>query len=125
LKQRDLDGTTHYSDPINVEVLTGVEDKLLPVDFALDQNYPNPFNPTTIIRYAIPAGASVHLALYNALGQYIATLVNREQEAGRYEVMLNAGELSSGVYFYRLRAQRFDTRQSAAFFDTKKMLLLR
>ena len=125
LQQKDLDGTTHYSDPISVDVLTGVDDKQLPADFALDQNYPNPFNPATIIRYAIPAGASVHLALYNTLGQHITTLVNREQQAGRYEVVLNAGELGSGVYFYRLHAKRSQSGPAGEFFDTKKLLFLR
>ncbi len=93
---------------------TGVEGEVgeLPVSFSLEQNYPNPFNPSTTIRYGVPARSYVALAVFNALGQQVASLVQGEREAGYHEVMLDASGLSSGVYFYRLTAGDFmETRR--------------
>ncbi|HEX9655281.1 MAG TPA: YCF48-related protein [Bacteroidota bacterium] len=89
----------------------------IPVEFLLDQNYPNPFNPSTTIRYEMPFSGHVRLSVYNILGQEITTLVNEEQNAGYQSVVWKAGNVASGVYFYRL--------QSASFVQTRKMLLLR
>ncbi|MCK4272066.1 SBBP repeat-containing protein [bacterium] len=75
-----------------------------PRDFRLAQNYPNPFNPTTTIHYCVPEDNHVTLKIYNLLGQEIATLLSAEQTAGQYELVWNAGELASGVYFVRLQA---------------------
>lgn len=65
-------------------------------------NYPNPFSEQTTIRYSLPIPASVHLAVYDALGQEVAVLVDREQEAEVYAVPFRAEDLPPGVYFYRL-----------------------
>jgi len=94
----------------------------LPISYALKQNYPNPFNPSTTIRYDIASRSSVELVVFNLLGQKVATVVNQEQEAGSYSIIWNARndeglELSSGVYFYLLRA--------GSFAETKKLILLR
>ncbi len=79
---------------------TSVGDKVNKVfDFMLQQNYPNPFNPTTKIKYAIPAsrripsrgGTLIQLKIYDILGNEIATLVNKEQSPGEYEVEFDAG----------------------------------
>ena len=95
-------------------------------DFQLSQNYPNPFNPSTVIKYSIPSivgnghahsATEVTLKIYDILGREVATLVNKEQPAGSYEVKFESKELSSGIYFYTLRAGNY--------FETKKMLLLR
>jgi len=78
--------------------------------FKLYENYPNPFNPTTTIKFAIPATettwqvVSTTLKVYDVLGNEIATLVNEEKLPGEYEVGFNGSGLSSGVYFYTLRA---------------------
>jgi uncharacterized lipoprotein YddW (UPF0748 family) len=72
--------------------------------FKLDQNYPNPFNPTTQIQYAIGESVHTNLTVYDALGRQVATLVNETMPAGNHSVMLNAENLSSGVYIYILRA---------------------
>ena len=104
---------------------TGVEreDNLNSISFKLFQNYPNPFNPTTTIKYSIPAvGANnadplVMLKIYDLLGREIRTLVNKRQKAGNYSVQFNAGNLPSGIYFYRL--------QAGSFVQTKKMILLK
>ena len=65
-------------------------------------NYPNPFNPSTKILYTIPENSKVKLVIYNALGQEVETLVNKEQTAGKYEVTWNPKNIASGVYYYRL-----------------------
>jgi hypothetical protein len=111
LKQVDLSGPVHYSDPIQVDVLTSVEPPNVPPGFSLQQNYPNPFNPETRIRFSIPVGVQhaepiqrVQLKVYNLLGQEIATLVDEELSAGEHHVTFDASGLTSGVYLYQLRA---------------------
>ncbi|MBU1799846.1 MAG: T9SS type A sorting domain-containing protein, partial [Bacteroidetes bacterium] len=95
----------------------------IPTEFSLSQNYPNPFNPSTIIKYSIPRSAEYHsvqhttLKVFDILGREVATLVNKQQNAGNYEVIFNASNLSSGVYFYRLKSRNF--------VETKKLILLR
>jgi hypothetical protein len=86
-------------------------------DFALSQNYPNPFNPGTTIRYDLPRRSMVSLAVYNTLGQKVATLVQETQGPGDHEVKFNGSGLASGVYFFRL--------QAGDFVSTKKMLVLK
>ena len=81
----------------------------------LFDNYPNPFNPTTTISYEIPDAGFVSLKIYNTLGQEVATLANENIRAGHYDVVWNAANLPSGVYFYKL--------QAGNFVKTKKMLL--
>lgn len=86
-------------------------------DFILDQNYPNPFNPSTAIYYALPKAQFVTLKIFNMAGQEVATLVNRQQDAGEHTFQWNAEKFPSGVYMYRLQAGEFS--------ETKKMILLR
>jgi hypothetical protein len=85
--------------------------------FALDQNYPNPFNPYTTIRFALKNASHVSLAVFDALGQKVAVLVDGTKEAGHHEVRFDGTHLASGVYFCQL--------QLGAFTLTKKMLLMR
>jgi hypothetical protein len=89
----------------------------IPTKFALHQNYPNPFNPSTTISYDLPVRSRVKLSIYNILGQEVATLVNDEQEPGRYDVKFDASGLPSGVYFYTL--------QTPYFTKTNKMVLVK
>jgi len=99
-------------------LLTGVSEGLsVPKEYTMSQNYPNPFNPSTVIRYALPSSSHVTLTVFNALGQQVATLVNRNQEAGYHEVKFDGSTEGSGVYFYRI--------QAGSFVQTKKLLLLR
>ncbi len=86
-------------------------------DFTLNQNYPNPFNSTTIISYTIPKAGHVSLKIFDVLGREVETLVNENQNVGRYEVNFDGSRLASGVYFYRLVAGNR--------FITKKMLLIK
>ena len=93
-----------------------------PNEYRLSQNYPNPFNPTTKIKYSVPpVGTSfmkfVSLKVYDILGNKVATLVNEEKPVGTYEVEFNGSGLSSGVYFYQVKAEDF--------IETKKMLLMK
>jgi photosystem II stability/assembly factor-like uncharacterized protein len=88
----------------------------VPNGFSLAQNYPNPFNPSTTIRYCLPHKSAVHLTVYNALGQQVATLVEGEKEAGYHEVQFDGKNLASGVYFYRL--------QAGDFVQTRRLVLI-
>ncbi len=78
-----------------------------PKEFKLEQNYPNPFNPTTTIQYQLPADAKVTLKIYDVLGSEVTTLVNEDQDAGYKEVKFNATNLASGMYIYRLTANKY------------------
>jgi V8-like Glu-specific endopeptidase len=88
-----------------------------PIAFDLEQNYPNPFNPSTTIRYSLPHSSFVTLTVYNTLGQQVARLVNKHQQAGYHEAVFRGDWFTSNVYFYRL--------QAGSHVGTKKMLLLR
>lgn len=102
-----------------VEIITGVDynNNLLPKEYYLSQNFPNPFNPSTSIVFSIPSAQLVVLEVYDILGQQVKTLINNEMRAGNYKFNFNADDLSSGIYFYKLRA--------GSFSQVKKMILLR
>lgn len=86
-------------------------------DYVLEQNYPNPFNPNTEISYSIKDAGQVTLRIHDMLGREVATLVNEVEEPGFYKVKFDAGELSSGVYFYSLK--------SGNFYQIKKMIVVK
>lgn len=106
--------TAAIRDIVSVEE-NGTE--LIPLRFALLQNYPNPFNPTTTINYHIAEIGNVQLTIYDILGREVSTLINEVKTPGKYEVKFNGSNLSSGVYFYRLKA--------GSFIDTKKFVLIK
>ncbi len=110
LKQIDFDGTFSYTNEIEIEV-TG------PKDFALYQNYPNPFNPSTTIKFALPVKTNLSLSVYNTLGEKVAEIFNGELEEGYHEMMFNASSLSSGIYFYKLESENYNS--------THKMILMK
>ncbi len=89
----------------------------VPTKYLLEQNYPNPFNPTTEISFSISVAGKVTLEVYNILGQKVGTLVNKKLSVGSYNYQFDAGNLTSGVYLYKLN--------SANFSKTMKMLLLK
>ncbi len=93
-----------------------------PITYKLAQNYPNPFNPMTTIKYQLPEKAAVVLSIYNTLGQKVRVLVNERKESGYHAVVWDSRDdqgrpVSSGLYFYNIRADKF-TR-------THKMLFLK
>jgi hypothetical protein len=111
LKQVDFNGGAAYFN-LNSEINISV-----PNNFSLSQNYPNPFNPTTKIDYNLASEANVNLKVYDATGKLVSVLVNEKQVAGYYTKEFNAGNLASGVYFYRLVAGNF--------IDTKRFVLIK
>lgn len=90
---------------------------LIPEDFSLAQNYPNPFNPETRIRFSIPKSSFVNVVVYDVNGKEIAQLVNHQLTPGNYEYHWSATDLSSGIYFYRIKTEDYT--------NTKKMVLLK
>ena len=107
-----IDGKAYGSlYPVSIEA----EDLL--EDFSLYQNFPNPFNPTTKINYSVPQSSNVLLKVFDVLGNEVATLVNEEKSAGTYEVEFDGSGLTSGIYFYQLKASNY--------VETKKMMLLK
>jgi len=112
--------------------LTGIEleNNNIIKKFKLENNYPNPFNPSTTIKYTIPTlhsppltkggntrGVFITLKVYDVLGREVATLVNKNQKPGIYQVVFNALNLPSGIYFYKLKAGNISR--------VKKMILLK
>jgi len=105
----------------------------LPFQFYLRQNYPNPFNPVTTINFSVPSGRDlvrgadgqfsianrqlIILKVFDVLGREVATLVEGVEEPGYKNVQWNAGNVASGMYFYRL--------QSGRYTETRKLLLLK
>lgn len=89
----------------------------LPAEFKLGQNYPNPFNPTTVFTYDVAKTGLVKLEVFDVLGRKVAELVNQRKSPGSYTVHFDAGNLSSGMYIYRMQVQ------GKVF--TQKMLLIK
>jgi hypothetical protein len=110
LKQIDFDGSYGYSNVIETEL------KSLDA-YILEQNYPNPFNPATKIIWQSPVDGRQTLKVYDVLGNEVATLKDEYKPAGVYEVVFDARQLSSGIYFYVLTTD--------GFVQSKKMLLLK
>ncbi|MCH7963542.1 MAG: T9SS type A sorting domain-containing protein [Bacteroidetes bacterium] len=88
-----------------------------PITFYLHQNYPNPFNPITSIQYAVSSRQFVSLKVYDVLGNEIASLVDEEKPVGSYEIKFDGTGLTSGIYFYQLKA--------GSYIKTKKMVLIK
>jgi len=107
------DGVYKYSD-----VLNGVSNNTTtPTSFKLEQNYPNPFNPSTTISYSIPKAAFVTLKVYDILGNEVKSLVNEQQLVNNYTITADFSNLTSGVYYYTLKAGDFTS--------TKKLMLVK
>jgi hypothetical protein len=118
----------YLADAVTGEILGTTDvpeqkDAGIPASFGLEQNYPNPFNPSTTVSYALPSRSRVEIAVFNLLGQRVATLVDAVQSAGRHEAVWTAGA-PSGVYFCRMSADPLDGA-GGGFRQVRKMLLSR
>jgi len=111
------DGWTYWKDSAQIIITETEESKSQVITYNLEQNYPNPFNPATTIKFQIPSMSLVTLKIYDVLGREVKILINEEKAAGRYETEFDASNLSSGIYFYQLRAGNFA--------DSKKMVLIK
>lgn len=125
-----VSGNAAYVSAIRVEQIGGAgmtagETALptaLPSTMVLEQNYPNPFNPSTRIRFALPEGMHVKLAVYDVMGREVRTLVNGYRDAGPVSVDWDGRDhagrpVASGIYLYRL--------QGGGIVEVRKMYLLK
>lgn len=92
-----------------------------PWKLALSQNYPNPFNPMTTILFTLPEKTYVNVSIFTVDGKFIGVLIDKTLEGGLREITWDGKDakgnrVSSGIYFYRLRAGRETL--------TKKLVLL-
>ena len=110
--------TSEHSRCVVISTTTdGEPDAAVVADFRLHQSYPNPFNPRATIPYDVKAPVRVVIGVYDMLGREVARLVDREHSPGRYEAVLDASGLPSGVYFYAARM--------GSFYDAKRMILVK
>jgi beta-N-acetylhexosaminidase len=86
-------------------------------------NYPNPFNPATVLRYALPQISRVHLAIYNILGQQVATLADGVANSGTHEVRFDGNDRATGVYLARLEVRPLDGGERHSTLTTKLILV--
>lgn len=126
---RKLRIATHGNGVFETELIedyiVDVKESRVPDRFILSQNYPNPFNAVTVISYSLPPklgqsqylNSRVTLKVYDVVGREVAVLVNAVQKPGFYRVEFDGNNLSSGIYFYRLRVGEFS--------NTKKLSLIK
>lgn len=113
LQSAELDGTVEFFGPI--KVLTGNNDNgnpIIPIKTQLNPAYPNPFNPSTIISYDLAETNHVCIEIYNAKGQKVKQLFNKEANAGHYSIVWNGTDynnkkVASGIYFYKMQAGKY------------------
>jgi len=108
-------GYINHKD-VHINKVEPAED-FTPDKFELKQNYPNPFNPITSISYQLSIASQVDLSIYNILGQKVATLVSKKQDAGTYIVEWDASKYSSQIYFYHI--------QAGSHSNIKKLILMK
>ena len=121
-----LNTVTFYNITVNNLIILTVEKTATGISgnqadavkiFQLFQNYPNPFNPSTNIKFDLKEDSYVTSTVYNIIGQKVAELINSDLSAGFHNVIFNAVNLSSGIYFYKLKA--------GSYSSVKKMELLK
>ncbi|MBC8400426.1 MAG: PD40 domain-containing protein [Candidatus Marinimicrobia bacterium] len=123
---KDNDNMATYSNGGNPSIFhvvdLGIDNEILPIEFALRQNYPNPFNPVTTLRYDLPEQTFVTFVIYDLLGREVKTLVNQVEEPGYKSVIWNGTNnnrqlVGAGVYLYRISSNKFT--------KVNRMILLR
>ena len=95
---------------------------IIPLITELRGNFPNPFNPDTQIAFSLNKQSHVQITIFNIRGQLVRTLVDEQRDANNYTVTWNGTDdnnkfVSSGVYFYKMRAEKYTS--------TKKMILMK
>lgn len=106
-----------YAVIMSRDVTDLVATKVVPEKYELSQNYPNPFNPVTTLEFQVPNKNMVNVSVYNLTGHKVASLVNKQLDAGFYSLNFDASALPSGIYLYRLTAGNYSS--------VKKMTLLK
>ncbi|MDH7603394.1 MAG: carbohydrate binding domain-containing protein [Melioribacter sp.] len=109
----------YYFDDLKItEVTVDVENEnQKPLTYNLYQNYPNPFNPITTIEFALPVSGKVRLSLYDILGRKVKEIASGIFDAGNHKIKLDASNLTSGIYYYKLEANDF--------ISVKKLILMK
>ncbi|MBT3496573.1 MAG: T9SS type A sorting domain-containing protein, partial [Candidatus Marinimicrobia bacterium] len=110
-------------DTVNATVAIDGSSASLPKTFALKQNYPNPFNPTTTIIFDIAQSGKASLKIYDLTGKEVLSLIDKNMDAGHYQFGLNASNLSSGMYIYRLTS--FSNKGKLLFNQSRKLVLMK
>ncbi|MBK8551957.1 MAG: T9SS type A sorting domain-containing protein [Ignavibacteria bacterium] len=114
-------GFSSLNFTVNYSFITSSQNEILntgiPESLTLLQNYPNPFNPVTSINYHLSKNDFINLSVYNSSGELVQVLINSYTTAGIHEIVFDASDLPSGVYFYKIR--------SGEYTNTKSMLLLK
>ena len=105
--------TNKFAEPTILEDINDI----IPSEIVLYQNYPNPFNLVTKIEYSIPKTSKVELIVFDILGREVAKLADEHQKPGIYTVTFDGSQYSSGLYFFKLKAGKFNR--------TRKMLLMK
>jgi hypothetical protein len=106
-----VEAADYFGAPLEVEKTV-----IVPTEFALNQNYPNPFNPETVIELALPVASDWSIAIFNVSGQKVKEF-SGVSEAGVVQIIWDATDAASGLYFYKATAGQFSA--------TKKMVLLK
>ncbi len=117
-----------YIDNISFKRITGSDvskrpDQTTPLQYELKGNYPNPFNAETAIEFSIPLKSQVKIELYNILGQFEQEICNTIYEQGEHQLKFNGNRLSSGIYFYTIKAEGMKSLET--FRDMRKMMLIK
>jgi alkaline phosphatase D len=110
LRINSINGSYKFTDAVMIS------DETVPSYYLL-QNFPNPFNISTRIKFSIVDDSHVNIDLYNMLGEKTGTILNEFRRRGEHEILFNAQGLSSGIYFYRIKAGPYS--------EIKKMILLK
>jgi N-acetylneuraminic acid mutarotase len=113
---------TYIDGPCSNMVGLGNSNYSIPKDYILEQNYPNPFNPSTVISFGLPKASNVKLTVFDPSGKELTLLTDKEYSAGRHSIEFNAGDFSSGVYFYKIEARESG---SILYSAVKKMVLIK
>jgi hypothetical protein len=119
-----IETESEYSNDAVLKTATGINNKSeLPDTYALLPNYPNPFNPATTLNYEIPEQSYIKITVYNMLGEIIEILVSQLKPAGKFKIVFNSQEKSSGVYIVKMEASK--NEKGKGFVDFRKILLMK